>query len=60
MQGAQQREAIKAAVAEAQDEGFPTNLEEKEAYFMSEVGQGEALCQDGIYKLSDCQGLCVF
>ena len=47
VQGAQQRQAIKAAVGEAQDEGFPTNVEEKEAYFMSEVGRGEALCQDG-------------
>lgn len=52
MQGAQQRQAIKAAVAEAQDEGFPTNVEEKEAYFMSEVGRGEALCQDGTRRFS--------
>ena len=46
-QGAQQKEAIKAAVEEAREEGFPTNTEDKEAYFMSEVGRGEALCADG-------------
>ena len=46
--GAQQKHAIKAAVAEAREEGFPTSTEDKEAYFMNEVGRGEALCQDGM------------
>ena len=45
-QGEQQKGAIKAAVNAAKDEGFPTDVEEKEAYFMNEVGQGEVLCQD--------------
>jgi hypothetical protein len=43
-----QREAIKAAVAEAKEEGFPTDVEEKEAYFMNEVARGEQLSQDGM------------
>lgn len=46
-QGAQQKEAIKAAIDEAREEGFPTDVEEKEAFFMNEVGRGETLCQDG-------------
>jgi import receptor subunit TOM20 len=46
-QGAQQKAAIKAAVRGAWEEGFPTDVEEKEAYFMNEVSRGEALCQDG-------------
>ncbi|KAH0542021.1 hypothetical protein FGG08_003570 [Glutinoglossum americanum] len=46
-QGIQQREAIKAAMAEAREEGFPTDAEEREAYFMNEVGKGEQLCQEG-------------
>lgn len=46
-QGAQQKEAIKTALAEAKEEGFPTDVEEKETYFMSEVARGEMLCQDG-------------
>ena len=50
-QGAQQKEAIKAAVDEAREEGFPTDVEDKEAYFMNEVGRGETLCQDGEYSL---------
>jgi len=45
-EGAQQKEAIKAAVDEAKEEGFPTDVEDKEAFFMNEVGQGEVLCQD--------------
>lgn len=46
-QGAQQREAIKAAVQRAKDEGFPADLEEKESYFMNQVAKGEGLCADG-------------
>ncbi|MCJ1339459.1 hypothetical protein MMC09_004749 [Bachmanniomyces sp. S44760] len=46
-QGAQQKEAITKAVSSAKDEGFPTEVEEKEAFFMTEVAHGEALCQDG-------------
>ncbi|RAH61397.1 mitochondrial import receptor subunit [Aspergillus piperis CBS 112811] len=42
-QGAMQREVIKKVVQQAKDEGFPTDLEEKEAYFMSQVAQGESL-----------------
>lgn len=45
-QGVQQKQAIENAVNEARDEGFPTDVEDKEAYFMNEVGQGEVLCQD--------------
>lgn len=46
-QGVQQKQAIENAVSEAREEGFPTDVEDKEAYFMNEVGQGEVLCQDG-------------
>ncbi|EYE90995.1 TOM complex receptor protein TOM20 [Aspergillus glaucus CBS 516.65] len=45
--GAQQREQIKKAVQQAKDEGFPTDLEEKEAYFMGQVARGESLCAEG-------------
>ncbi len=45
-QGQEQKQAIKTAVDEAKEEGFPTDVEDKEAYFMNEVGQGEVLCQD--------------
>lgn len=38
-----------AAVRDAQMEGFPTDVEEKEAYFMNEVAQGEGLCQEGSF-----------
>ncbi|KAK2752887.1 hypothetical protein FQN54_008040 [Arachnomyces sp. PD_36] len=46
-QGAMQREAIKTAVNDAKEEGFPSDLEEKEAYFMGQVAKGEGLCSDG-------------
>lgn len=43
-----QRQAIRSAVEEAKEEGFPTDVEEKEAYFMQEVARGEGLSGDGI------------
>jgi len=46
-QGKQQREEIKAAVQDAQDEGFPTDIEEKEAFFLQQISQGEAMANDG-------------
>ncbi|KAL8826660.1 MAG: hypothetical protein Q9191_003659 [Dirinaria sp. TL-2023a] len=47
-QGAQQKKAIRAAVEAAWEEGYPTNVEDKEAYFMNEVGRGETLCQEAL------------
>lgn len=46
-QGKRQREEIKTAVQEAQDEGFPTDIEEKEAFFLQQISQGEAMANDG-------------
>lgn len=48
-QGAAQRDAVKKAVNQAKDEGFPTDLEEKEAYFMGQVAKGESLCAEGTF-----------
>ena len=45
-----QRDALKAAVMEAQEDGFPVDVEEKEAYFMSEVARGEQLAQEGMFQ----------
>jgi hypothetical protein len=47
-QGAMQREAIKKAVAQAKVEGFPADLEEREAYFMGQVAKGESICAEGM------------
>lgn len=46
---AEQRRLLVAAVRDAQREGFPTDVEEKEAYFMNEVAMGEGLCQEGSF-----------
>lgn len=43
-----QRESIKKAVDQAKEEGFPSDLEEKEAFFMGQVAKGEGMCSDGI------------
>ena len=43
-----QREAIRAAVDEAKEDGFPSDVEEREAYFMQEVGRGEGLASEGM------------
>ncbi|KKK20574.1 hypothetical protein P175DRAFT_0530327 [Aspergillus ochraceoroseus IBT 24754] len=48
-QGAMEREIIKKVVQQAKDEGFPTDLEEKEAYFMGQVAKGEGLCAEGMF-----------
>ena len=52
--GEQQKRAIKAAVNKAKEEGFPTDVEERETYFMNEVGQGEVLCQDSEFLTLGC------
>jgi import receptor subunit TOM20 len=52
----EQRQAIRDAVARANDEGFPKDPEEVEAYFMQEVAQGEALCQQGMWIWPNAQG----
>ncbi|KAK0746569.1 mitochondrial outer membrane translocase complex, subunit Tom20 domain-containing protein, partial [Schizothecium vesticola] len=41
-----QRQAMRRAVDDAKDEGFPTSSDEKEAYFLEQVQQGEALGTD--------------
>jgi import receptor subunit TOM20 len=46
-QSAQQRAAIKAAYKAAQEEGFPTSVEDREQVFLQEVSQGEAYANDG-------------
>ena len=43
------RQRVRDIVAEAKSEGFPTDVEEKEAYFMSEVSKGESLSSDGMW-----------
>lgn len=57
-QGAEHREAIKQAVAQAKDDGFPADLEEREGFFMSEVAKGETLCADGTSRLIGHHGRC--
>lgn len=47
VQGKKQKEEIKAAVREAIEEGFPTDLEEREAFFMQQIAQGEQLAAEG-------------
>jgi len=55
-QGERQKKAIREAVDQANEEGFPRDAEEVEAYFMQEVARGEGLCQDGMSTASpvDC------
>lgn len=42
---------VKELLAEANAEGYPTNPEEIELYFMQQVGEGEKKCQNGTYGL---------
>jgi import receptor subunit TOM20 len=47
-QSAEQKKAIRDAVERANEEGFPKDPEEVEAYFMQEVAQGETMVQKGM------------
>ena len=47
IQDKQQQEDIKRVVEEALEEGFPTDLEEREAYFMEQISRGETIAADG-------------
>ncbi|KDN69661.1 putative MAS20 protein import receptor [Colletotrichum sublineola] len=47
-----QRQAIKQAVDDAKDEGFPADVEQKEAYFLQQVSEGETLSADRQFKPS--------
>lgn len=40
------RESIQRAVDQARAEGFPTDVEEKEAFFLDQVQKGEVLSSD--------------
>ncbi|TKA67679.1 hypothetical protein B0A49_06993 [Cryomyces minteri] len=46
-QGQKQKQQVREAVDQANEEGFPKDPEDTEAYFMQEVARGETLCQDG-------------
>lgn len=50
-EGAEKRERqeLRAMVDEAVEEGWPQAAEEKETYFMEEVGMGEKLCQQSMW-----------
>lgn len=50
-----QRQAIRIAVEEAKEEGFPSDVEEREAYFMSEVARGEGLSGEGMLALQNAR-----
>ena len=57
IQGKQQQEQIKQVVDDTLEEGFPTDLEEREAYFMQQIAQGEAMSSDGAPDVHlDCDG----
>lgn len=50
-QGKEQKKAIREAVARANEDGFPKDPEEVEAYFMQEVAQGEGMVQSGMWRV---------
>lgn len=42
-----QKQKIRAVVDEANEDGFPRDSEEMQAYFMQELERGEQMCTDG-------------
>jgi import receptor subunit TOM20 len=53
-QSKEQMKAIRDAVERANEEGYPKDPEEIEAYFMQEVAQGEGMCQSGRETRQSC------
>ncbi|EEH34195.2 mitochondrial import receptor subunit tom-20 [Paracoccidioides lutzii Pb01] len=49
--GAQQIAEIKQALQEAKEEGFPSDPEDKEAFFMGQIAKGEQLAAEGTSNL---------
>ncbi|EEH18555.2 hypothetical protein PABG_07615 [Paracoccidioides brasiliensis Pb03] len=49
--GAQQIAEIKQALQEAKEEGFPSDPEDKEAFFMGQISKGEQLAAQGTSNL---------
>ncbi|KAL9063718.1 MAG: hypothetical protein Q9157_008116 [Trypethelium eluteriae] len=43
-----QKQRVREVVDEANEEGFPKDAEETEAYFMSELAKGEGLAADSL------------
>ena len=43
-----ERREIRAMVDEANEEGYPEKAEDKEAYFMEKLTEGETLCANGM------------
>ncbi|KLJ07825.1 hypothetical protein EMPG_16701 [Blastomyces silverae] len=58
-QGARQIAEIKEAVAEAKAEGFPTDPDDKERYFMGQISKGEQLAAEGM-RLSNFEAALAF
>ncbi|EWC47908.1 hypothetical protein DRE_02790 [Drechslerella stenobrocha 248] len=54
-----ERAQLRAAVAAANEEGYPSGVEEREAYFMNEVARGEQLLQHGESKAAEA-ALCFY
>ena len=57
-QGQEQSKNIRAAVERANQEGFPTDPEQVEMYFMQQVADGEVMCSKG--ELSIEAALCFY
>lgn len=43
-----QKETIGQALAAAKEDGFPTGVEEKEAFFLANISKGETLSDQGM------------
>lgn len=54
----QQENDIRQAVDEAIEEGFPKDLEEREAFFMQQIASGEQLAGEGVFDPENDDMIC--
>lgn len=51
-QGKRRRQEVRELVDESNEDGYPVGAEDKEAYFMTQVSEGEQLVQDSTWTIS--------
>jgi len=48
-QGKKKRQEVRELVDESNEDGYPAGAEDREAYFMTQVGEGEQMVQDSMF-----------
>jgi len=56
-EGKKKRQEVRELVDESNEDGYPAGAEDSEAYFMTQVSEGEQLVQDSMYRMLPQEGV---